>query len=93
MMKTKYATIIEHVTNYNEDGTRYITDEAILMIKDNNELYLKKVIAEAVERTTEYKNNKNTEIIINGNSETGYTINIINYQIMTNIENILDFLN
>ena len=88
-----YATIIEHCTHYNENGSTYHTDEIILGVKDSNILYIKKLIADAVERTTEYKENKNAEIIINGNSEMGFTVDILNFTITTDVENILAFLN
>ena len=88
-----YATIIEHCTRYNENGSTYHTDEIILGVKDSNILYIKKLIADAIERTTEYKENKNAEIIINGNSEIGFTVDILNFTITTDIENILAFLN
>lgn len=87
-----YATIIEHCINYNEDGSTYRTDEVILFVKDGNALYIKKLIAEAIERTTEYKTNK-PKVVTNGNSEIGFTVDILNFRIATDIENILAFLN
>lgn len=92
MYMKHYATIIEHCTNYNENGSTYCTDEIILFVKDGNALYIKKLIADAIERTTEYKNCK-PEIIINGNSEIGFTVDILNFTITTDIENILAFIN